>query len=705
MNLRKTMFSRIAKEKDDDDVELADQKASGFNLDVILQGDGEDALTTSSFRNQSFALYKGSHRRRRATQLPAATSNSIRQQYEASECMDHRPSHSSRSSNGLADAIVKKLTLPFILILILVFWGPIMLQSSQNYQLGNKVQLTEDASDVGEQIGAELEGNISGDRKDSEAEILRTQKGEKKLSNPVLKALKAIQNTDFQLPGRAQENDDKFNPENLSEDEQNELQIQVPPKKQIRKGDGDTEGDVFPVRHQDVPQKILSPLQQYQMRTQLEEKLQLEHYQKQKLHGQDPGYQAAHELQLQQTEQSMAKQGWQQLQQQQLEEQKRQQLELQQQVQAQQQQLQQDKLQMEKLQQEKLQLEKLQQLQNQQQMRPLIQPLVRRPSPPTQEIKQLLSAQETHVFNYVHAEHPELIPQNFDSSIANIWDPILLTDTALFFHIPKSGGTTVADILTHCLDLVSASSIGATEGHGTENFLEVRRYHDKGRYVNVNPASLPGIRHAKELGLAASGLADVVVLHRLHEGSELFDPDHRARLFCMFRNPVHRAISMFFYLQKATWEPTYDPTLADMTLLDYANSNKVEENWITRFLVHEYSGRLTDDAVEKAKQIMRNKMVVGILGNFQESLKRFELYFDWWAERKTKGNAARMVQCQQNHARTKQNKISHPVPDVKDPAYQRLLQLNWADMQLYLYAVELFEEQAVLVQHKDASLL
>ena len=259
--------------------------------------------------------------------------------------------------------------------------------------------------------------------------------------------------------------------------------------------------------------------------------------------------------------------------------------------------------------------------------------------------------------------------------------------------------------MTHCLDLVTASSIGASEGHGSENTLKVRRYHDKGRYVNVNPASLEGIRRAKELGLAASGLADVVVLHRLHEGTELFNPRYKGRLFCMFRNPVHRAVSMFYYLQKATWEPTYDPTLADMTLLDYANSNKVEENWVTRFLVHEYTGRLTKDAVAKAKAIMRNKMIVGVLGNFQESLKRFELYFDWWADSKKKGSSVQLVQCQQNQARVKQNKVSHPLPGEKDPAYKRLMQLNWADMELYTYAVQLFHEQAELVSHKDASLL
>jgi hypothetical protein len=307
--------------------------------------------------------------------------------------------------------------------------------------------------------------------------------------------------------------------------------------------------------------------------------------------------------------------------------------------------------------------------------------------------------------NYKQAERPEMIPYKFQQSMANIWDPILPTDTALFWHVPKNGGTTVADIMSHCVDLVSASSIGASEGHGQEGFLEVLTYHDKGRYVNVNPASIPGINHAKQLGLAASGLADVVVLHRLHEGSELFDSMNRARVFCMFRNPIHRTVSMYYYLQQAKWEPTYDPTLADMTLLQYVNSNKVEENWLTRFLVHQYTGRLSKDHVEEAKQIMRNKIVVGILENFQDSLKRFELYFNWWEINKAKGTAAHMVQCQQNHAHTAQNKFSHPFPSESDPVFTRLQQLNWADLELYEYAKQLFYEQGVFVQNKDASIL
>eukprot|EP00543_Licmophora_paradoxa_P011251 CAMPEP_0202462958 /NCGR_PEP_ID=MMETSP1360-20130828/56111_1 /ASSEMBLY_ACC=CAM_ASM_000848 /TAXON_ID=515479 /ORGANISM="Licmophora paradoxa, Strain CCMP2313" /LENGTH=142 /DNA_ID=CAMNT_0049085639 /DNA_START=108 /DNA_END=536 /DNA_ORIENTATION=+ len=142
-----------------------------------------------------------------------------------------------------------------------------------------------------------------------------------------------------------------------------------------------------------------------------------------------------------------------------------------------------------------------------------------------------------------------------------------------------------------------------------------------------------------------------------------------------------------------------------MTLNDYAHSNKVEENWVTRFLVHKYTGKLEKEHVEAAKQIMRNKMLVGILENFQESLKRFELYFDWWEHKVRQGDPARAVQCQQNKARASQNKVKHPHPETEDAGYQRLLQLNWADLELYEYAKVLFEEQHELVKMKDTSMI
>jgi hypothetical protein len=54
---------------------------------------------------------------------------------------------------------------------------------------------------------------------------------------------------------------------------------------------------------------------------------------------------------------------------------------------------------------------------------------------------------------------PEL--NNFKDS----WDPWEATDMPVFFHIPKSGGSTIKDIMGTCHRFVLASEAGVTDGH------------------------------------------------------------------------------------------------------------------------------------------------------------------------------------------------------------------------------------------------
>lgn len=130
------------------------------------------------------------------------------------------------------------------------------------------------------------------------------------------------------------------------------------------------------------------------------------------------------------------------------------------------------------------------------------------------------------------------------------------TTTPLFFHVPKAGGTTVQDITARCLGLVVASEVGARYGHAEDRSIRTFTLEDDGAtFVNVDTTLPEGLQRAKEMGFAESGLADVIFSGFIPQATNtIFDDDHRASAFGLFRHPFSKAISQFYYLQKATWE-------------------------------------------------------------------------------------------------------------------------------------------------------
>mmetsp|Transcript_22261 Transcript_22261/g.65951 ORF Transcript_22261/g.65951 Transcript_22261/m.65951 type:complete len:272 (+) Transcript_22261:123-938(+) len=270
-------------------------------------------------------------------------------------------------------------------------------------------------------------------------------------------------------------------------------------------------------------------------------------------------------------------------------------------------------------------------------------------------------------------------------------------DVPMYWHIPKSGGTTVQDMLGHCLNMVQASDVASHNKELAKRLrpsLNILKNPDGLRYVNVDTTTVEGLEDAKRLGLAASGKADVVISHRFHDVSSLFSVSNRGRAFALFRHPVRRAVSMFYYLQTATWEPTYDESLADMSLLEYAKSNRAEENWVVRSLTNEFEETVGAQHLEVAKEILRRKILVGIMEAFDQSVVRFEQYFGWWDG---VANDVGVLRCQRSRMSQGDNRFDHPKVGPGSVEYLTLADRNWADVELYNYAKELFQEQASLV--------
>ena len=89
---------------------------------------------------------------------------------------------------------------------------------------------------------------------------------------------------------------------------------------------------------------------------------------------------------------------------------------------------------------------------------------------------------------------------------------------------------------------------------------------DRSPFINVDTTTLEGVKRAERMGFADSGLGDVAVAPFIYELNDMFTPKVNGRLFTVFRHPIERAVSMFYYIQQAEWEPTYDVALKGWSL-------------------------------------------------------------------------------------------------------------------------------------------
>lgn len=202
-------------------------------------------------------------------------------------------------------------------------------------------------------------------------------------------------------------------------------------------------------------------------------------------------------------------------------------------------------------------------------------------------------------------------------------------ETAIFWHIPKCGGTTAKRFYGDCLELTLANRLGASPKFGHDQDTEIVAFQpfpaSSQKLVNVDTTTEEGILRAKELGLAESHAADIIFTSDINFASQhLFDRINKGRVLAFFRHPIDRLVSKFYYLQTATWENTYRPEWKDLTLLEWAKDHNVDENHMVKKIL----GKKLIDKVDMmdlivAKEIVRHKFFVGKMDDMEESLKRF----------------------------------------------------------------------------------
>jgi hypothetical protein len=148
----------------------------------------------------------------------------------------------------------------------------------------------------------------------------------------------------------------------------------------------------------------------------------------------------------------------------------------------------------------------------------------------------------------------------------------------------------------------------------------------------------------------------------------------------------------------AQWEPTYNSATSLLSLREYAESNHADYNWLTRELSGAKIRNVTEEHLKIAMDVVRRKVLVGLLSKKEETMERFEKYFEW----KFRVNPKNQEICREGLL-SKGSNINEHKDEIAIPGtttYQLLASLNKLDLQLYQYIEVLFEEQAAFVKSK-----
>jgi hypothetical protein len=250
-------------------------------------------------------------------------------------------------------------------------------------------------------------------------------------------------------------------------------------------------------------------------------------------------------------------------------------------------------------------------------------------------------------------------------------------DVPFFWNIPLASANIIQENWGSCLGFTQASGVGRV--HVSNETLRVVQIFGSS-YVNVDTATPAGIEHAKKMDLMGSSLADVMFSPLVYEVlSQLYSRSSKAKLIVVLRHPVNRAIAMYRYLKKAKWDPSYDPSIASMSLEEFATSKYIDNNYVCRLLINKLSGGLNENDLNLAKEILRSKAVVGVYEEMQLTVEHIERYFGWLPA------SSDAAQCQRNSIETGLAKQAVPSIDPGSAAWELIKSHNRYDLALYDY--------------------
>jgi hypothetical protein len=149
-----------------------------------------------------------------------------------------------------------------------------------------------------------------------------------------------------------------------------------------------------------------------------------------------------------------------------------------------------------------------------------------------------------------------------------------------------------------------------------------------------------------------------------------------------------------------------------MTQQDFANNSPEcpVDNYMVRSLVNklESTESIHPDDIQVATQILQRKFLIGLTDHMQESLQRATTYFEWDGRARGSSHITGMSfrDCKAFYLSYDDQLASHSVPHPQvshdsnsttaSPEWTFWHDREWADMTLFNYATQLFDEQTIL---------
>ena len=115
-----------------------------------------------------------------------------------------------------------------------------------------------------------------------------------------------------------------------------------------------------------------------------------------------------------------------------------------------------------------------------------------------------------------------------------------------------------------------------------------------------------------------------------------------------------------------------------MTIDEYARSPLCESNWMVRSLVNKMEGPLEPSDIAIAKEIIRQKCIIGLLDEMDETIRRFDSFFFQ--------NDEALTCARQNFAvagGSQSNRHKHPKLDQNGNTWQIIKKKNMLDIRLF----------------------